>query len=191
MSVTRGFAKNQVIGGSKTAIRIIYRGRGLDSEERLLPNNKLLEEYDGPIYNFVCDKNRHNDGSQCKCPNELTIIQLDRALFHKLCLQNASLAEYDMACFLSSVDFIQKLKNDQCQELAKFCHTQIYKKGEKVLQLSDFPLDRFCIVKAGTLELTKIIQTSESNFIPVTKDGYEKVTKTKAYQHVLSTVRRH
>lgn len=58
------------------------------------------------------------------------MFEIERKLYQELVQSHKKHMEYEMSIFLSYVDFIQKLSNEQVNELSKCAHIKRYHKGQ-------------------------------------------------------------
>lgn len=80
-----------------------------------------MVKYDGDLLNYCCEHKR-----PCKCDNSLVIFEIDKQLFHELKTQNIEHQQYEIAIFLNYIDFVQKLTNEQVNQLSKASVVQRY-----------------------------------------------------------------
>ncbi len=57
------------------------------------------------------------------------MFEIQRKLFEDLKMSEKKHEEYEMSIFLSAVDFMQKLSNEQINELAKYAKIKKYNKN--------------------------------------------------------------
>ena len=162
IEVRSDFAKNAEIAEKRGVLRVVYKGVLIDSMSKPVPLHQVLPE--GQRYfNYVCEHQ-----AQCDCESTLVVFEIDRAAFENLREEHLKNKEYQMSFFLSYVDFVQKLSSSQINRLARVSQTATYGRGEPVFAESDFPLQKFFIVKRGAVSLRGKVNLKASNFMPQT-----------------------
>jgi hypothetical protein len=165
----------------------VYQGNaysGPSVSDPRYPCHSIVENC--TVYNNICE---HNDTQECECVNNLVLFQIDKALFDELAQIFWKRKYYEMSIFLSHLDFVQTMHNDQIDTVSKFTTTKTYAKGELVFEESDYPLQSFFIVKKGSVNLNREISIEQCNFIPTTLTDYERRFKQKTVAHTLGVVK--
>ena len=93
-----------------------------------------------------------------------------------------------MIVFLLDINLFQEKKTDEVEMFASKGEIREYKKGEVVLQEEDFPLHKFFIVKDGKINLYKRVEVERCNYMPTTKNSYQKRSYLKTVPHCLGHV---
>jgi hypothetical protein len=81
------------------------------------------------------------------------------------------------------------MQNDQLDTISQFTTTRVYQKDQLIFEEKDFPLQNFFMVKKGSVNLKRVVQIEQNNFIPVSLVEYSRRVLKKQVAHTLGNVK--
>ena len=202
--VCEDFKKGDIIEPDPSVVRILWQGlvepaipahsykkrKSVEGQHFLfLPRHTLISNdlFADPLVNRQC----HCEVADCNCHevSGLVFFEIEFERLNEL-LKNAVKEEISqMVVFLTQIDIFLKVSNRKLEFAASKVQIRECKKGELILTKDDFPLDQFFIVKKGKVNLYKQVTVERTNFMPTTKESYQKRSYKKQVLHALGAVR--